>query len=213
MTYHYNDKGEKKPCRAKKQCRFNKNRSTVTAYNDKEAALKYIQATPDEVDSSVKKWLDHIHTQIEPQSKIFELGSATGRDAKYLQTLGHKVDVSDISTPFLNELKNRGFVPYKFNALTDAFPAKEYSLVLANAVLLHLEKTHKFLKPGGKVAFTLKKGEGEEYSDVKIGKTRYFSYWDKSTLEKVLSEIGFHNYNIHAEKDYGVQWLQVVAEK
>ena len=69
------------------------------------------------------------------------------------------------------------------------------------------------MKSGNKIAFTLKRGEGEEWSDVKMGKMRYFSYWNEKNITNVLTEIGFRKTNVHIEDDNGTQWLQIIAVK
>ncbi|MBS0654127.1 MAG: methyltransferase domain-containing protein, partial [Verrucomicrobia bacterium] len=87
-----------------------------------------------------------------------------------------------------------------FNVLTDPFPST-YDLIFANAVFHHmdrdelrviLKKVHRSLKDQGILSFSVKFGEGEEWSDEKVGSPRYFCYWNREELYKLVEEAGFH---------------------
>ena len=74
------------------------------------------------------------------EATIFEVGSASGRDARTLMRLGfHNITVSDVAEFFIDYLKKNGFSPIKFNLITDDFPSK-YDIILCWAVLVHFKK-------------------------------------------------------------------------
>ncbi len=159
-------------------------------------------------------------------AKIFEVGSAGGRDAKFLRELGYtNITVSDVANYFINQLKNEGFSPVKFNLIEDEFDDK-YDFILCWAVLVHfkkdeaiasIRKMYDALNDGGRVALCVKHKEGhtEDWSDFQgqIGAKRYFSYWNQDELEKCLTEAGFKNLKIQQYGGARACWIQCCAEK
>jgi hypothetical protein len=67
-------------------------------------------------------------------------------------------------------------------------------LEIANAVLLHLEQDDlprvlvKLAGAAPLIAFTLKVGEGSEWSTAKTGLPRFFQYWSETGVRAVLAE-------------------------
>ena len=63
-------------------------------------------------------------------AKIFEVGSAGGKDAKYLRSLGYEnIIVSDVVNYFLGMLESEGFAPIRFNLIEDDFKeTTDYSI-------------------------------------------------------------------------------------
>ena len=75
-----------------------------------------------------------------------------------------------------------------------------YDLIFANCVFLHftpkelemvLIKVYKALTYDGALAFSVKKGEGETWSSLKIDAPRYFCYWDRFSMDNLLQKVGF----------------------
>lgn len=178
-------------------------------------------------DSMRQKELFKTYTKGLPKdAKIFEIGSAGGRDAKYLQSLGFKnIVVSDVANYFLNKLKDEGFSPIKFDLINDEFDNK-YDFILCWAVLVHftkdeaknsIKKIHEALNGSGRVALCVKHKEGheEEWADHQgqIGAKRYFSYWNKDELEDYMKETGFKNIEIRQHGGARACWLECYAEK
>ena len=97
-------------------------------------------------------------------------------------------------------------------------------MILANAVLLHFNKAElasvlgkllRSLRKGGRLAFSLKRGEGEVWSAAKIGAPRFFCYWEQAELEPYLGNAGFAQWTI-GEALAGradAEWLFVIAFK
>ncbi len=94
---------------------------------------------------------------------------------------------------------------------------------MANAVLPHfnrdeavlvIKKVFDSLNTNGKFAFTLKQGEGEGWSEKKLGAPRFFCYWAESQIREVLESIGFGDIEISDDKvATNATWLQIVARK
>lgn len=196
------------------------NNRTIESYNGH--IQEYIDGTPQEVSGVVKEWLDKSLSGLPKDARILEFGSAFGRDATYLQSKGYIVECTDATPAFVDLLQQQGFNARRLNAITDELP-QGIDYVLANAVLLHftreetaqvLSKVHASLNGGGRFAFTLKEGEGEEWSEAKLGVPRFFCYWTQEQISQYLSDAGFEDVDITGDAETkNATWLQIIAKK
>lgn len=196
------------------------NNTTLQSYEGNVQA--YIDGTLQTIEGTVKEWLDSAVAGLASDARILEFGSAFGRDANYIQSLGYNIECTDATEGFVDLLQQKGFNARKLNAITDTIEGW-YDLVIANAVLLHfnrqetadvLNKVLKALNDGGRFAFTLKQGEGEDWSDEKLNAPRYFCYWTKEQIEQLLKDSGYANVQINngiGARD--VKWLHIIATK
>jgi len=197
----------------------NANSKTLRAYDDNVRA--YVEGTPHQVSGAPRDWMDRALDGLPPTARIIEIGSAFGRDAAYLASKNFAVECTDATPGFVAELFARGFQARHFNVLTDAFDGA-YDLILANAVLLHfdreqfarvLEKARAALAPGGRLAFSVKGGDGEGWSSAKLGAPRYFCYWRAEQLAPLLRQAGFAAWSIeeaHTNRAHA-DWLFTIA--
>ncbi len=196
------------------------NNRTVESYNAH--IQEYIDGTPHEVLGVDKDWLDGSLADVPKDARILEFGSAFGRDAEYLAELGYTVECTDATPAFVDLLQQKGFDTKVLNAITDELP-QGLDFVLANAVLPHfnrneavlvIKKVFDSLNTNGKFAFTLKQGEGEGWSEEKLGAPRFFCYWTESQIREVLESIGFGDIEISYDRvAANATWLQIVARK
>jgi SAM-dependent methyltransferase len=196
------------------------NNRTVESYNAH--IQEYIDGTPHEVSGVVKDWLDGSLADVPKDARILEFGSAFGRDAEYLAGLGYTVECTDATPAFVDLLQQKGFDAKVLNAITDELP-QGLDFVLANAVLLHftrdeasqvIGKVYSALNANGKFAFTLKQGEGEGWSEEKLGAPRFFCYWSEPQIRGVLESAGFGDVEISGDNaTANATWLQIVAKK
>ncbi len=196
------------------------NSTTVQSYEDH--IQEYIDGTPQEVEGLVKEWLDRALENLPQDARILEFGSAFGRDAAYVQSLGYTVQCTDVTEGFVALLRQKGFNARKLNAITEAIEGS-YDLVLANAVLLHftreettavLKKVLGSLNVGGRFAFTLKQGEGEKWTEDKLNAPRYFCFWTKDQIAGALAEAGYTNVQVEGDKELkNATWLHIIAGK
>ncbi len=193
------------------------NKTTIDSYN--EHVNEYINGTPQIVDGDVKVWIDKALSYVPTDGKVLELGSAFGRDALYIESAGLKVDRTDGTEAFVKLLQEQGHKARVLDAITDDFGG-DYDMVFANAVLLHftptevarvLIKAHDSLKSDGVLAFTVKQGDGEEWSDAKLDSPRYFCYWQEAGLRKSVEEAGFKVVDLSFGSTKNADWLQVIA--
>ena len=196
------------------------NQQTIQSY---EAHVQeYIDGTPHDVSGALKDWIDEAVSGLSEDADVLEFGSAFGRDAAYLQSLGYKVECSDAAQNFVDLLKQGGFNARKLNAITDEL-GQRYDVVLANAVLLHftrdeaksvLTKVYASLKDNGRFAFTLKQGDGDKWTDDKLGAPRYFCFWRAAQIRQLVQDAGFGAVKVNGDRASGhATWLQIIAIK
>jgi hypothetical protein len=105
--------------------------------------------------------------------------------------------------------------------LTDPVPAG-YQVILANAVFLHLTRPQlagalrrllAALGDDGRLAFTVKQGEGEGWSTEKLGVARYFCYWQPEPLHDLVITAGFASVQVSGwSTRSGQPFLAVIAD-
>ena len=194
------------------------NNITLQSYENNIEA--YVDGTVNSVSGDLKKWLDESIKNIPLNARILELGSGFGRDAFYLQSQGYKVECSDAAKGFVELLIKNGLDTRVLNILEDDINLK-YDLIFANAVLLHfdpeevkkvLEKILKSLNTAGRFAFTLKQGEGEQWSNDKLRAPRYFCFWNQKNIVSLIENVGFNKIQItDNNKTKNSTWLHIIA--
>jgi hypothetical protein len=198
------------------------NETTLQSY---EAHIQeYVEGTPQEVTGGVRDWITASLEGLPQDAKILEFGTAFGRDAAYIEGLGYKVERTDATPGFVDLLQRNGLEARLLNAITDNIP-ETYDLIFADAVLLHFTrdetrqvagKVFTALSDGGRFALSLKQGDGEDWSDAKLGAPRFFCYWNKDDIEKVLSDAGFAKVDVGDFDSSGhnnAKWLHIIATK
>lgn len=198
------------------------NETTLQSYDAH--IQEYIDGTPQEVTGAVKDWI-HASLQGLPQdAKILEFGTAFGRDAGYIESLGYTVERTDATPGFVNLLQQQGHKARVLNAITDDY-GDTYDLIFADAVLLHftrpetqavLGKVFASLSDNGRFALSLKQGDGEAWSEEKLGAPRYFCYWNRAEIEPMLHQAGFAKVEVGDFDSTGhnnAKWLHIIAAK
>jgi SAM-dependent methyltransferase len=198
------------------------NAQTIKAYNGGVDA--YAAGMRHEVAAPLQRWMARALDTLDKNAQILEIGSGTGRDANYLESLGYHVQRTDASQGFVDYLRAQGKAAALLNVLTDALP-EGCDLIQANAVFLHftesefiaaLAKVFKTLKPNGHFALSLKRGDGEETTSHKLDAPRYFHYWQPAEAKALLERAGFMRVVIDASDDWRPdkpEWLFITAEK
>lgn len=172
------------------------NKATIEAYNNE--VDTYILRTPHEYQDYHKPMLDWINAALENLEgvNVFEIGSATPRDATYMRSKGFTVQTSDVSERFVQALNQSGEKAILFDALEDDLPSG-YSLVFANAVAPHftpedlklfLAKMSSTLSEGQRLAFNLKIGDGESWINEKLINKRFIHYWQPEDIKQLLAD-------------------------
>ncbi len=182
---------------------------------------EYKERTRQEVSGDMKIWIDTFADQLPIGANILELGSATGRDARYLRLKGFKVCCTDVVPEALTELEQDGFETFEYDFRNEPKQEwlKHFDGFFANAVLLHapdnlFRKTlidiTKVLKKDGVAAFTLMNGKGEEIKRDKMNAPRYFNYHTEEEIRKLLSDLPFQIISLTCTD--GDKWLNIVLK-
>jgi predicted TPR repeat methyltransferase len=190
----------------------------VTLATYEETADLYIDKTSRTISPEMAAFLDAI-VQRAPGGRILELGSGPGYEADYLDAHGLDVDRTDATSAFVDAQRARGRSARLLNARAADYGGP-YDAVLASAVFLHLERSdmeralataRACTREGGVLALTLREGEGERYSDHKLGRDRWFVYWSEDALRDALARAGWRVDSL-ARVSWGEdRWLHVVC--
>ena len=197
----------------------NLNDLTIKTY--REGFDKYTERTPSEVSMEFKEWIDTFSNRLPENGSILELGSATGRDARYFASKGYMVTCTDIIPEALQKLSEEGFETSEFDFRNE--PKEEwfnkFDGFFASAVLLHapqdvfekaIANISKVLKKDGVAGFSLKTGEGEGLTDEKMDAPRYFNYHNEEEVRTLLLEIPFEIVSISHTDDN--KWLHIIVK-
>lgn len=165
-----------------------------------------------------------------PNSKVFEIGSADGVNAKYIESLGYQVTASDIAQDFINAINQKGLNTVKFNVLKDKFPEK-YSAIFCWRVFVHftksdveiiLPKVYEALENDGLFIFNAMNREthnvDEEWVDFAneyhMGAERYYKYFTEQELNEIITNTGFQICKFHKEGGENKnKWFVYVLKK
>lgn len=214
------------------------NKKTVEIYEEKAATYLKTTIEHDKLDEEKAKrkkeklqnFIKENLEQFKKGSKVFEIGSADGENAKYIKELGYNITASDIADAFINETKSKVENTIKFNVLEDDFKDK-YSAVLAWRVFVHftkedlditLNKVYKAIENGGIFIFNIMNRESkacdEEWVDFPneyhMDAERYYKYFLKEEVDSLISKTDFKIKSFHMEGgDNKNKWLVYVLEK
>jgi len=197
------------------------NEETLNSYEI--ASDKYLSTVRKQPAENVQAWLLKAIEQLSKNASIFEVGSAGGIEANYLETMGFKVQRSDAAKSFVKHLSKSSSSCLLFNALRDEYPDK-YDLIFANAVLLHFtdsealsfaKKSFNALNTGGKLALTTKKGVGESWQTKKLDLPRYENYWTPADIKQLMMSAGFVIDDFISAKSerQNATWLYIICHK
>jgi SAM-dependent methyltransferase len=134
--------------------------------------------------------------------RVLEVGSGTGRDADFVESLGAIVRRTDATQAFLDLQAERGKQGALLNVVTDALGGP-FDAILAMAVLIHVDraqiapvllKVFDALAPGGVFLAGMRIGEGETNGDYQT------VYWDRDRFAAQLAAAGL-------QLDWERQWI------
>ena len=169
---------------------WSSNRRTIQSYT--ESAREYdgqVSARPPRyIAGALRRMMRHVP----PGGLILEVGSGTGRDADFIESLGGKVRRTDATQAFLDLQAERGKNGERLNLLTDSLGGP-YDAILAICVLIHVEraatprvlrKIRRALRPGGAFLTALWAGTGQTHG-------RYhMTYWSRTAFATHLTAAG-----------------------
>lgn len=200
----------------------------VTLASYQAATDRYIENSGP-MSPTVAAYLDQVAAAVDG-GYVLELGSGPGRDADYLEQRGLRVLRTDGAPAFVDRLRARGHDARhldarhldagRLDARTDDLGGP-YDGVFAFAVLLHLSRTQfedvlgrarRVVVDGGVLAITVKEGDGEEWTEAKLGRPRHFTYWREPDVRAALTRTGWTVRSLeHVPGRNGENWLFLLA--
>lgn len=194
---------------------------TIQTYRDNFELYK--EKTANVVSGEFVAWIDAFIDLLPQNGNVFELGSAEGRDARYLRDKGLSIFCTDVIPQALESLVADGFTTHMYDLRNE--PQQEwinsYDGVSAKAVYLHipqdifeksLDQMSTLLKDGGIFCITFKLGVGEEIETGKLGGERYFKYYSEEELENIFKKYEqFEVVSVMTTNDE--KWIQFLLRK
>lgn len=168
--------------------------------------------------------------ELPKKAKVFEIGSGDGLNAKFIDSLGFDVTASDTADDFIEATRNQGLKTIKFDAIEDSFPEK-YSAIFCWRVFVHftkedalkvIKKVYDNLEDNGIFIFNAINREikdiDNEWIDFEgeyhMGAERYYSYFCKEDLDKMIGQTKFQIKDFHKEGgENNNKWLVYVLRK
>lgn len=164
-------------------------------------------------------------------SKVLDIGCGSGRDAQVFVEKGYQVVGIDLSSAMIGiakkKVKKARFQIMDMRNLI--FNDNTFDGIWANAVLLHVPKKkisstlkewRRVLKKSGLLYIGVKEGRGEGFEMDKRYKTpvkKYFSYFEKSEIERKVKLAGFTVDKLFVEKEdheYSHHpWIRIFSKK
>ena len=154
--------------------------------------------------------------------RVLDIGSGPGRDALLLQEHGCKVICLDASSKMVEMCQAKGLEAIEGDFMQISFPPKSFDGVWAYTSLLHIPKADigkafeeicRVLKVGGYFGLGLIEGSGELYRNSSgINQPRYFAFYTRDEIEKLMSEFGFEVIFFDEFKPQSKKYLNFVAK-
>lgn len=192
---------------------------TINTYN--QLAREYDEETADFWDRFPRTIFDKFIGL--SKGKVLDVGSGPGRDGLILQKAGLNVICLDASEAMVKISTERGLhsVIGDFNNLS--FEDESFDGVWAYTSLLHVPKSQidrslseirRVMKPHGIFGLGLIEGESELYRESSgVGKPRWFSFYKKEEVEKLLSEHSFEVLYFEEFKPNSKKYLNFISRK
>jgi ubiquinone/menaquinone biosynthesis C-methylase UbiE len=135
----------------------------------------------------------------EEVKSILEIGAGTGRDSLYFKEQGLNTFSTDISPEMVKLCREKGLSAKVMNFANLDFPDHNFDSIWALNCLLHVSKVDmrsvlteikRVLKPKGLFYMGVYGGENYEgvWKEDTYSPKRFFSFFDDTSLKKILSE-------------------------
>jgi SAM-dependent methyltransferase len=146
-------------------------------------------------DPDRRRWLHRLCAEVGSGARVLELGSGTGRDADYLESIGVRVRRTDATRTFVDLQTERGAHAEILDVIHDDLTgpgAPGFDAVLALCVLIHVDrpllpgvlaKIRASLRLNGVFLVSVREGEGDE-----ISPSCFTSCWRPGEFERLVND-------------------------
>ncbi len=205
---------------------FDADALTRAAYD---ASAESYRAGTDTLTHDLPAIVDRFVAELPAGSRVLEIGTGGGRDARALEAAGLSVRRTDVTPGFVELLRADGLeadlLDPAVDDLTDPSRSGEpYAAVWASASLLHVDRSAlravlgrlaEATRTGGLLHLAVKEGDGEEWSTHgHVAGPRRFVYWREAALRAALESAGWEVDRLdHTAGSQGGVWLDVVARR
>ncbi|MEI6480174.1 MAG: methyltransferase domain-containing protein [bacterium] len=153
--------------------------------------------------------------------RVLNVGSGPGRDGLILQKNGLDVTCLDASEAMVKMCKERGLISLVGDFNKMPFENEVFDGVWAYTSLLHVPKEKidismseivRVLKKGGVLGLGLIEGDFNDYRESSgVGMPRWFSFYTKEEVEKLLQKFGFEIVHFEQFKPASKNYLNFIA--
>jgi predicted TPR repeat methyltransferase len=191
----------------------------VTLASYEQGVEAYLDASNPTPHPPYEEFLHRVVSLLPAGSRMLELGSGPGDDALFFEHHGLLVRRTDGTRAFVERLRSNGHQADVLDVTTDEFGGP-FDVVFANAVLLHLTvdqfdtvlaKAARAVHPDGLLVFTVKEGDGTEWTTTKLDRPRYFTYWRETAMRAHLTTAGWTAVSIEQVNGRLEPWLYVIC--
>lgn len=157
------------------------------------------------------------------KGRVLDIGSGPGRDGLILKNKGLEVVCLDASETMVELSRSRGLESVIGDFCALPFPNDSFDGVWAYTALLHVSKAEigtalseiaRVLKKSGVFGLGLIKGDEEKYrTSSGVNLPRWFSYYRKEEIEKLLDEYGFMVEYFEQFKPASKNYLNFISRK
>lgn len=189
----------------------------VTLASYQAGAGRYAERTP-ALGPHLSAYLDSLTALLPAGATVLEVGSGPGRAATYLESTHLSVRRTDATPAFVEMMHADGHDASMLDVRTDDLGGP-YDAILATAVLLHLtrgefetflHRAHAAITPGGLLAFTVKEGDGSQWTTEKLDLPRRFTYWREPALRTLMANARWTPLSVTKVR-MNQSWIFVIA--
>ncbi|MBI4138422.1 MAG: class I SAM-dependent methyltransferase [Candidatus Wildermuthbacteria bacterium] len=192
---------------------------TIQTYN--QMAKEYDDETIDFWQKFPRTFFDKFAALV--KGKVLDVGSGPGRDGLLLQERGLEVICLDASEAMVNLCKEKGLQSVVGDFISMPFEDNSFNGAWAYTSLLHVSKAdisralneiRRVLKDGGIFGLGMIEGDTEEYREsAGVNMPRWFSFYRKEELEKLLENHGFRVLYFEELKPRAKNYLHFITQK
>jgi len=191
----------------------------VTLASYEQGVDAYLTASSPTPHPAYETFLRGVASLLPAGSRMLELGTGPGCDALFFEAHDVRVQRTDGTRAFVERLRFSGHQAEVLDVTTDPFGGP-FDVVFANAVLLHLTidqfdtvlaKAARAVRPDGLLVFTVKEGDGTEWTTTKLDRPRYFTYWREQAIRAHLTTAGWSPISLEHTQGLLEPWLYLIC--